>query len=100
MSKCMFNLFAQRNSVYYVHVYVLPAVLLAILVPFQFFLPPDSQERLTIGWYRMCGVLAKGGSGQIENTVGKEEIARNEQFLLFQLCFLPVWVAFYHFRQI
>ena len=26
-----------------------------------------------------------------ENTVGKEEIARNEQFLLFPQCFLPVW---------
>ena len=26
-----------------------------------------------------------------ENTVGKGEIARNEQFLLFPQCFLPVW---------
>ena len=26
-----------------------------------------------------------------ENTVGKGEIARNEQFLLFPLCFLPFW---------
>ena len=26
-----------------------------------------------------------------ENTVGKEEIACNEQFLLFSQCFLPVW---------
>ena len=25
-----------------------------------------------------------------ENTVGKEEIASNEQFLLFPKCFLPV----------
>ena len=25
-----------------------------------------------------------------ENTVGKGEIARNEQFLLFSQCFLPV----------
>ena len=25
-----------------------------------------------------------------ENTVGKGEIARNEQFLLFPQCFLPV----------
>ena len=29
-----------------------------------------------------------------ENTVGKGEIARNEQFLLFPQCFLPVWIAF------
>ena len=31
---------------------------------------------------------------------GKREIARNEQFLLFPQCFLPIWIAFCHFRQI
>ena len=35
-----------------------------------------------------------------ENTVGKGEIARNEQFFLFPQCFLPVWITFCHFRQI
>ena len=35
-----------------------------------------------------------------ENTVGKGEIARNEQFLLFPQCFIPVWIAVCHFRQI
>ena len=35
-----------------------------------------------------------------ETTVGKEEIARNEQFLLFPQCFLPIWRAFCHFQQI
>ena len=35
-----------------------------------------------------------------ENTVGKEEIARNEQFLLFPHCFLLVWRTFRHFHQI
>ena len=35
-----------------------------------------------------------------ENTVGKWEIARNEQFLLFPQCFLPVWRTFCHFHQI
>ena len=29
-----------------------------------------------------------------ENTVGKGEIARNEQFLLFPQCFLPIWMDF------
>ena len=29
-----------------------------------------------------------------ENTVGKEEIARNEQFLLFPQCFLPICKMF------
>ena len=35
-----------------------------------------------------------------ENTVGKGEIAHNEQFLLFPQCFLPVWRSFCHFHQI
>ena len=30
----------------------------------------------------------------------KREIARNEQFLLFPQCFLPVWITFFHFCQI
>ena len=29
-------------------------------------------------------------STSLENTVGKGEIAQNEQFLLFQQCFLPL----------
>ena len=32
-----------------------------------------------------------------ENTVGKGEIAHNEQFLLFPRCFLPVWRTFLPF---
>ena len=36
----------------------------------------------------------------LKNTVSKGEIARNEQFLLFPQCFLPVWIAFSLFRQI
>ena len=35
-----------------------------------------------------------------ENTVGKGEIARNDQFLLFPQYFLPVWSTFCHFHQI
>ena len=35
-----------------------------------------------------------------ENTVGKGEIAHNEQFLLFPQCFLPVLGAFCLFHQI
>ena len=35
-----------------------------------------------------------------ENTVGKGEIARNEQFLLFPQCFLPICRTFYHFNHI
>ena len=33
-------------------------------------------------------------------TVGKGEIARHEQFLLFPQCFLPIWITFCNFRQI
>ena len=40
------------------------------------------------------------GNKPFENTVGKGEIARNEQFLLFPQCFPPVWITFWHFRQI
>ena len=35
-----------------------------------------------------------------ENTVGKGEIAHDEQFLLFPQCFLPFWWTYYHFYQI
>ena len=35
-----------------------------------------------------------------KNTVGKEEIARNEQFLLLSQCFIPFWKTFRHFHQI
>ena len=40
------------------------------------------------------------GNKPFENTVGKKEIARNEQFLLFPQYFLPVWVTFFHFHEI
>ena len=35
-----------------------------------------------------------------ENTVGKGEIARNEQFLLFPQCFLPFWRRLHYFHKI
>ena len=35
-----------------------------------------------------------------ENTVGKGEIARNKQFLLFPPCFLLVWITFCNVGQI
>ena len=35
-----------------------------------------------------------------ENTVGKGEIARNEQFLVFPQCFLLFWITFCYFNQI
>ena len=35
-----------------------------------------------------------------ENPVGKGEIARHEQFLLFPQCFLPIWRTFCQFNHI
>ena len=40
------------------------------------------------------------GTKPFENTVGKGEIALNEQFLLVPQCFLPICITFCHFRQI
>ena len=34
-----------------------------------------------------------------ENTIGKEEIARYEQFLLVPWCFLPICRTFCHFHE-
>ena len=34
-----------------------------------------------------------------ENTMGKGEIARYEQFLLFPQCFLPIWRTSCYFHQ-
>ena len=39
------------------------------------------------------------GKKPFENTLGKGEIARNEQFLLFPQCVLPVWIAFMPFSS-
>ena len=38
-------------------------------------------------------------STSLLKTMGKGEIARYEQFLLFPQCFLPVWRAFCHFHE-
>ena len=39
-------------------------------------------------------------STSLLKTVEKGEIAGNEQFLLFPLCFLPFCKTFHHFNQI
>ena len=50
---------------------------------------------LTTQWH----LLTPLGNKPFENTVGKGEIARNEQLLLFPQCFLPVWITFCRSRQ-
>ena len=53
---------------------------------------------------QMISTLSQTSPGlqykSFENAVEKEEIARNEQFLLFPQCFLPILRTFYHFHQI
>ena len=55
----------------------------------------SSEEHLTLSQTSPCLQYKS-----FENTVGKGEIARNEQFLLFPLCFLPVGRTLCHFHQI
>ena len=43
----------------------------------------------------LCGILV---NQSFENNVGKGENARNEQFLLFPQCFLPIRRTFYGFH--
>ncbi|BFZ10098.1 hypothetical protein BsWGS_13138 [Bradybaena similaris] len=43
------DLVLKRNPDYYVHLFVLPALLLGFLVPVTYLMPPESQERVTIG---------------------------------------------------
>ncbi|KAK6169465.1 hypothetical protein SNE40_020515 [Patella caerulea] len=45
----VYTMVFERKPLYYIHVYILPAVILSLLIPFQLFLPPESRERLTLG---------------------------------------------------
>ncbi|XP_052241125.1 acetylcholine receptor subunit alpha-like isoform X1 [Dreissena polymorpha] len=53
----LFKFRFKRNTVYYMQVFLLPGVILALLVPFQFLLPPDSKERLTLGSCLLLGCI-------------------------------------------
>ena len=39
----------KRNPVYYIYLYVLPAILLSFVIVFMYLIPPESGERLTLG---------------------------------------------------
>ena len=69
--------------------------------------------KAAIGFERiLCGVLVNPFPNKpwflcvcstnlsLENSVGKGEIARNKQFLLFPLCFPPILRTFRHFDLI
>ena len=57
------------------------------------------QSRLTLSQASL-GFLRPCSTSLLENTVGKGEIARNEQFLLFQQRFIPIWRTFCNFHKI
>ncbi|XP_071112930.1 neuronal acetylcholine receptor subunit alpha-10-like [Haliotis cracherodii] len=53
----MVTLTLRRSPAYYAHIFVIPALLLGVLVPFQLLLPPESKERLTLGSVLILSVL-------------------------------------------
>ena len=63
-------------------------------------------QKLEIIWYRgklfskQALVFTCVQYKSFENTVGKGEIAQNEQFLLFPQCFLLICITLCHFYQI
>ncbi|XP_045197749.2 neuronal acetylcholine receptor subunit beta-3-like isoform X3 [Mercenaria mercenaria] len=84
-----FNLNLQRKAVYYTHVFILPAVVVAILVPFQFLLPPDCRERLTIGSTLMLGIVVL--IAMIQNFL--PEAHPNLPYLVQYYCLTMIWFA-------
>ena len=63
-------------------------------------LETKTKNVLENGWWIRAQVFTCLQYKSFENTEGKGEIARNEQFLLFQQCFLLVWITFFNFHQI
>ena len=60
------------------------------LTSFQDFKFDQILDSVILNVYTQWHLLKPPGNKPFENTVGKGEIARNEQFLLFPQCFLPV----------
>ena len=66
--------------------------------PLEAFSACSQIQRLTLSQKALNFTCLQNKS--FENTVGKGEIARDEQFLLFPQFFLPVWRIFCHFHLI
>ncbi|XP_076466888.1 neuronal acetylcholine receptor subunit alpha-3-like [Babylonia areolata] len=47
----------KRNPLYYMHVFIVPALLLGLLVPCHMLLPPDSCERITLGSILLASLI-------------------------------------------
>ena len=61
---------------------------------------PFASILLTYPFPKQALVFTCLQSKSFENTVGKGEIARYEQFLLFPQCFQSVWRTFCHCRKV
>ena len=81
-----FNIVHVDRSVWYLSFGLIYRHVLDILVIINSF--PKQALVFTCLQYKSC-----------ENTEGKGEIARNEQFLLFPQCFLPIWMDFLSFSS-
>ena len=46
------NMLLQRRSTYYTHLFVAPALVTNLILPFVFALPPESQEKLILGGFK------------------------------------------------
>jgi hypothetical protein len=44
-----FNITFKRQSSYYSNIFIGPAVVMALLIPLTFLMPPESGERMTLG---------------------------------------------------
>lgn len=84
-----FNLNLQRKPVYYTHVFVLPVVVIAVLVPFQFLLPPDCGERFTVGSALVLGTVVL--IAMIQNFL--PEAHPNLPYIVQYYCLTMIWLA-------
>lgn len=85
--QCRLNM--RRNSVYYTHVFVMPAVVLALLVPFTFMLPPNCNERLTLGSVLLLGIILM--LSMIQEFL--PEAHPSLPYLVQYYCLSMVWIA-------
>ncbi|KAL8611572.1 hypothetical protein ACOMHN_067011 [Nucella lapillus] len=51
------SLSLKRNPLFYMHVFIVPALLVGLLVPFHLLLPPDSCERMTLGSILLASLI-------------------------------------------
>ena len=67
---------------------------------YDYFLPMIYTDKATLSLSQTSPGFYVSALNSFENTVGKGEIALNEQFLLFPQCFIPMWRTLCHFHKI